>query len=147
MGPADARVWRAALELNLVSFEKLEYDVRLGGLGAALIPDAHEHKRMWETLLRKRIDVVGWRRGVPWLVEVKPVAGFSALGQCLGYGFLWSKERGATPKPRLMTVCAVSDPDLMPVFALYGVSVVALPSEVAEALLAPQARREKGATT
>lgn len=136
MGPADKRVWEAALDAHIIEYDRYEYDVRLGGEASHLVPDEHELKPMWLTLLKKRVDVVAWRGKVPTVIEVKEVASFAALGQCLGYGWLWRKEMPTGIPVGMMCVCAVSDPDLSPVFAAYGVDVVALPPERAALVLA-----------
>jgi len=102
---------------------------------------------MWDTLLHKRIDVVIWRAGVPWLTEVKAVGGFSALGQALGYCDLWEREKGNQPKPIPCVVCAVCDPDLKPTFGRYGVNVVELPAEEAAGLLQVDVRSELASTS
>jgi hypothetical protein len=135
MGPADTRVWQAALALGLFPADSYEYDVKLAGAIALVIDGSATEAAMWQTLLKKRVDVVAWRGKVPWIVEVKPVASFAALGQCLGYGFLWEKEKPKLGKPRLSCVCARVDPDLRPCFESFGVSVVELPLETAERLL------------
>lgn len=135
MGPADTRVWRASLELGLARADRFEYDVRLGGALADLVEDGHEHKPMWETLLRKRIDVVAWTGQQPTIIEVKPVGSFAALGQVLGYGQLWEEERPGGLKPGLCVVCGFSDPDLISTYERYGVALVSLPSALAESLL------------
>ena len=134
MGPADARVWRAALQAGLMPADRYEYDVRLGGKAAGLVPAEHEHAEMWAELLRKRVDVVAWRGDVPWIVEVKPIASFAALGQCLGYRSLWMAERRPGAAPRAACVCAICDADLEPVFGEFGVSVFVLPPRWADAV-------------
>lgn len=135
MGPADADVWESALRAKLVEADRYDYDVRLGGSLALHIDDGHVLKPMWATLLRKRVDVVAWTGETPVLIEVKPVASFAALGQCLGYGWLWKKERGSLSSVSLACVCAIADPDLLPVFEAYGVKVISLPAVQAEQVL------------
>ena len=137
MGPADARVWDAALKLHLVQFDSVEYAVRLGGAGALAMDKAHTHRKMYETLLRKRVDVVGYSRAGVTVIEVKPYGGFAALGQCLGYLDLWQRERPGPEKVQALCVCAILDPDLGPTFAKFGVRVVALPPDEAQHVLAP----------
>lgn|SRR5262249_22651668 len=137
MGPVDTRIWKAALSLGLMPAQRYEYDVRLAGLNAVQVDPNHELREMWDTLLKKRIDVVAWRDDGPWIVEVKPVASFGALGQCLGYRDMWDREKGNTPAARMACVCAVKDPDLMPTYVRLGVVVVALPDSVAEMVLRP----------
>lgn len=135
MGPADTRVWRLALSEGLLPETEWTYDVRLGGAGAIVIPDEHTHKAMWETLLRKRVDAYSVVAGRPWLVEVKPIGSFAALGQALGYCDLWEREHGKRPQPLPVVVCAVIDRDLAPTFERYGVRVISLPVALAERCL------------
>lgn len=135
MGPADSRVWQAHLTLQSVPSGRLDYDVRLGGVGAELVDREHEHFPMWLTLLKKRIDVVVHYENAVKLIEVKPIAGFSALGQALGYCDLWEREKGSKPKPVPCVCCAIVDPDLTPTFERYGVLVYALPRDLAEEIL------------
>lgn len=135
MGPADARVWQAHLDAHTLQPGTLDYDVRLGGVGADLVDREHEQFPMWLTLLKKRVDVAATIDGVPWLIEVKPIAGFSALGQVLGYCDLWEREKGSKPKPVPCVCCALVDPDLVATFERYGVLVYALPRDQAERLL------------
>jgi len=138
MGPVDTRIWQAALALGLMPAESYEYDVRLGGVAALGIDPEHHLREMWETLLRKRIDVIAWRNGVAWIIEVKPVASFAALGQCLGYGDMWKREKPKGQLVRLACVCAVRDPDLVPTYQRLGVEVVSLPESVALEVLSPR---------
>ena len=42
-----------------------------------------------EYLSKKRIDVVGYKRDEIHVIELKPRAGFSAVGQVLGYAKLF----------------------------------------------------------
>ena len=132
MGPLDSAVWRLVLEHGLFPSDRYEYDVRLGGSKSLLVDDSHELKPMWETLLRKRVDVVAWSGQSPTLVEVKPVASFAALGQCLGYRFLWRAERGGEGPVRMACACAVVDEDLRGLFESLEIRLVCLPVALAE---------------
>jgi hypothetical protein len=135
MAPGDVRVWREALRLGLVKADRFEYDVRLGGAGADLVEREHPHLRMWETLLKKRVDVVAWSGSHATIIEVKPVASFSALGQAVGYRFLWGRERAGRGGFRVAVVCAIVDPDLAPVFRLQQVDLVVLPADLVDQVL------------
>lgn len=137
MGPQDTRIWRLALLHGLMPADRYEYDVKLGGQAASLVPAEHPQSGMWVELMRKRVDVVAWRSGVPWLIEVKGVASFSALGQCIGYRSLWWQERGRQPAPVAACVCAVTDPDLVRTYDENGVRMVPLSSDLVELALRP----------
>lgn len=133
------------MEHRLFSFDRYEYDVKLAGWSAGVIPTDHTHRAMWESLLKKRIDVVAWTGEQPTILEVKPVASFAALGQCLGYGFLWAAEKPGLRKARLGVVCARVDPDLSACFSAYGVRVWQLPPDVGDQLLTASHHRASGA--
>lgn len=135
------------MELGLFLADRYEYDVRLGGAGCEQVPKEHEQYGMWQSLMMKRVDVVAWRAGVPWLIEVKPIAAFAALGQALGYGDLWEREKGPASKPMLAVCCAVCDCDLKPTFERYGVSVVSLPAELAASCVQGECPPPKGQST
>lgn len=126
MSEGDVEVWTPFLLAEVISFESVIYDVGVGGRQAALVPDSEELKPMWLTLIRKRIDAVVFGGGKVWTIEVKPVAGMSALGQALTYRELWNREGRSETKARAMVVCSRVDDDVEELFTLFGVVVVVL---------------------
>lgn len=146
MARNDAAVWSALLSQGDFKGYKLSYDVDIGGAGAAALPPDALYQTMWESLRKKRLDCVATAAGVTLLIEVKPVAGFSMLGQLLGYQWLWNKERGVEDAPRLIAACLDVDPDLNDLFPVYGIELVQVQepqrSAVWQALLTP--RRPSG---
>lgn len=124
MSRADTRVWRRFLARGSVSFNRLDYDVSLGGKGAAAVPSSSDYYGMWAQLMKKRVDVVGWVSGQVWIIEVKPVANLAALGQVLAYRFLYNEERRPRVETLPIVVCGSLDADLGPVYDYYGVQVL-----------------------
>lgn len=94
--PADVLLWERFLDQYPDYFESVEYDVHVGG--------AVDHSPWWSDKFRieaswlasKRIDVVGHRKGEIWIVELKPEAGLSAIGQLIGYELLYQKRYSPT---------------------------------------------------
>jgi len=128
MSSSDCKIWSRALSLGLVCFDRYEYDVCLGGKAAAKVPHEHELKPMWDSLCKKRIDVIGWTGKEATIIEVKPSAGFAALGQILGYAWLWTREHPDVTTARPIIVCDYLDEDLPEFFAHLGISVLQLPA-------------------
>jgi hypothetical protein len=124
MGPLDAAVWRDFLTVSPRSIEWVQYDVALGGRGARHARGDADELRMWETLLKKRVDAVAMAGGELWTCEVKPLANMSALGQAITYAFLWDAEHPGEPKARAVVICSRVDEDVEAVFKAYGVLVL-----------------------
>ncbi len=123
LSQADAAVWATYLAFNAWRYSALDYDVSVGGkaadrasLGSGLLP-------MWRSLLKKRVDVVGWTAEALEVVEVKPLSSMAALGQVLTYAHLLREEREFRLPLLPVVVCARQDPDLEGVFLSFGVDV------------------------
>jgi len=123
MSVADSEVWRRFLTAPPVEFDRIDYDVALGGSGVVRLGGEHELKPMWHQLLKKRVDAVGLVGGQYWICEVKPVANMAALGQVLSYDWLASVERGWAGKTRRVVVCGEIDADLPGVYEVFNVAV------------------------
>jgi len=79
---------------------------------------------MQETLTKKRIDAVGHRANKIEIIEVKPNASNSAIGQALAYATLYGKENpGATPI-EMVIVTDREVPDMNFLCAQFGIRYV-----------------------
>lgn len=125
MSMADVAVWRDALRSGQLPTDDWDYDVKVGAKAGVPLDAGPVDKAMWETLTRKRIDAVGVTRDEVWIVEVKPVASMSALGQVLTYAWHWAREHGDKKAVRPVIVAGRIDVDVEPVAALYGVTLIA----------------------
>lgn len=93
MLPGDVALWDRFLSKHGQYFDRFDYDVHVGiGVRA---PGGLETAQVQaiSSLTQKRIDAVGYRDDEVWIFEVKPDAGLSALGQLVGYRWLWQRER------------------------------------------------------
>lgn len=119
----DTEVWSRFLEDPPFIIKGVIYDYHVGrpvnvGPGADLIT-----KQIAAGLGQKRVDVVMWADGMWWVVEVKPRAGMTALGQVITYARLFKQENLILDVVRPTIVCADYDPDLVDDFEAQGVTV------------------------
>lgn len=104
--PADVDLWERFMEAHPGFFERVEYDVHVGGAIDVRPWWSAEDRRSFSHLAAKRIDVVGHTPGRIWIIEVKPEAGVSAIGQLISYRLLYEKRFGATAP---LVLCLVTD--------------------------------------
>jgi len=88
----DIEIWERWLDRYAGDFSGFDYDIKVGsgtdpvdGLGEPYI-------RMQRILSRYRIDVVGYKSGHIYIIEVKPDAGTTALGQLETYIPLYKRD-------------------------------------------------------
>lgn len=92
MFPLDIAIWERFLEAHAADFDGFAYDVKVG-TGTQPAGDVTANfARMQQELSRYRIDVVGVRGNRIEILEVKPDASASALGQVITYLVLYVKE-------------------------------------------------------
>ena len=122
--PIDVVIWNRFLDKYGGEFLGFQYDVTVGE-GAAPLPEmsAQDKFLLW-SLTVKRVDCLGIRRDSVTLVEVKPRLGMAAVGQCVSYYCLWSKQYGVSPAVRVATVCEQSERDLEFVMHKLGFQVL-----------------------
>lgn len=85
MKPADVHLWEKFIRANAGFFDTVEYDFPVGRGPDWLDTERDEFAAKQEKLYQKKIDVLGFKGELIWIVEVKPQAGSSALGQVLTY--------------------------------------------------------------
>lgn len=104
--PADVDLWERFMELHPNFFQSVEYDVHVGGAIDVKPWWSDKDIRSFSHLAAKRIDVVGHTPGEIWIIEVKPEAGVSAIGQLISYRLLYRKRFGPTAP---LVLCLVTD--------------------------------------
>jgi len=93
MFPRDIEIWERYLKIYKKDYQQFLYDVKIGSVPQfpnGLPPEIY---KMGEDLWKKRIDVVGIKTNEIEVIEVKPNAGLSALGQVLGYAKIYTDEK------------------------------------------------------
>ena len=126
MLPREEVIWDAYIARHGLPEGLVDYDVHLGE-GAPLDESWPAWmKSMVKSLSTHRLDVVVIRPLEVVIVEIKSVAGMSAVGQLLGYEALWLQEYGTEKPVTLVCVCERAESDMQTVFQFYEVTLIEL---------------------
>lgn len=113
MGKEDIAVWERYIASYPNEFDSVAYDVKVG-VGHPPRPDMpDEYKKMQLDLSKKRIDVVGINRRGHAIIEVKPYASLSAVGQVQVYAQLYQREMRPRGRLRKLIICKQYDADII----------------------------------
>lgn len=88
MARRDAPIWERFLQSQGARFTGVAYDVALGGVVPEGADEKDETVIGWRYSTAVKIDAVLFSPSEAWIVEVKPNASLSAIGQVLGYMLL-----------------------------------------------------------
>ena len=121
---ADTDVWTRYLADPVAPITEVWYDVHVG-LPVSVGDDAGDmEKRIAFGITRKRIDVVAKIRQGYWVIEVKPIAGMTALGQILAYTNLFINEYDLDGEVWPVIIADEVDKDVIGQFEALGVVVI-----------------------
>lgn len=124
MKPADVLIWERFIEKFPAYFNTVDYDFHVGE-GADFLPTGEDTPDERENrLYQKKIDVVGYIDNVAWLIEVKPEAGMSALGQMITYNSLVNKDALFSSPPKLLVLCNRIVTDMSDIFSAHNIMVL-----------------------
>ena len=100
IAPRDEIIWNKYIDDHPDYFSSVDYDVRVGtGQTIKAKPHAMTAEE-WRAHTQKRIDVVGYKDDLIYIVELKPSASFSAIGQAVSYALLYRAE--FNPKGKIL---------------------------------------------
>lgn len=119
----EAELWTRFLKAEEVEFLELHYDVHVGTLPDLPADTSPEMAKLAESIYRKRIDVVMETEEEIWIIEVKPRAGMSALGQLLTYEILFRREFAPEKDTHLAVVCERLEQDAEDLLTLHGIDI------------------------
>lgn len=121
---SDVEVWSEFLKAPPVKIEGVWYDVHVGKQIESLRPGDELEKKIAAALTRKRIDCVIRTPAAYWVVEVKPFAGYLALGQVLNYARLFATEYQTDREVLAVCVCNEADADVIDDFERMGAVLI-----------------------
>lgn len=124
MAPRDLPLWRRFQGRFSGEFQGCHFDVAIGRPGELPPGTPERDRRMWERITAKRIDAVCLKPTETWVIEVRPAAGFGAVGAVVGYRRLWERERPPLPSPRFIIVTDEIDPDVQDVADSQEIGVI-----------------------
>ena len=122
----DVEIWERYLDQHATEWDNFEYDVRVGQ-GIVTRPELEEkYKLMATSLTEKRIDVVATRGAVTTIIEVKPSAMLSAIGQLLSYQVLYEERYPLKGPVKMMLITDRIGPDLENLSRKFEITLIAV---------------------
>jgi hypothetical protein len=120
----DEKIWRRFIDQNPLFFTSVDYDFRVGeGRDYSEHPD-DVYKTDMIHLSRKRIDVIGFNNRGIFIVELKPKATFSAIGQVIGLAELYRIENPTNSKIFSVIITDELLPDMTPLCQKFNVLIL-----------------------
>jgi len=119
----DVAVWTRFLMQMSVAIKTVWYDVHVGEPVRLASSASNVQKKVAAGVSRKRIDAVCMIGKEFWVIEVKPRANMTALGQAFSYTRLFSLEYPTYRPNRGVVVCDSFDPDMSGPYSELGVMV------------------------
>lgn len=123
----DIPVWYRFLEKWGALFEKLYYDVLLGGPWLSPARAKDPMWRMWRATNAKRADAIAELANEVWIIEVSKRPGLRAVGQLMTYLALWQEDPKIEKIEIPVLVCEEVDTDLIASAAKYGIRTYVTP--------------------
>jgi hypothetical protein len=103
--PREILVLRSWLRLHEAEYDRFDFNLRLGA-GFDPGPTFPDNiRKMAIANTQKRVDAVAYNGMEVTLIEVKDRAGFSAIGQLVGYFHMWRAAHPTESTPKLLLVC------------------------------------------
>jgi len=124
MKPADVLLWERFIEKYPNAYDSCEYDVWIGTPPPFDTMVNEETGGNVEGLYRLKIDVVAHRGGRIDVIELKPRARLSSLGQVKGYARLYARDLKPTGELRPVIVTDWLFPDMQELADAEGVGLI-----------------------
>lgn len=112
MKPRDQAIWERFIKQFPDMYDKVGYDVPCGSVPALDTIIDGEKQTSVEKLYRKKIDVVGFKGDQIDIIELKPDADTSALGQVRGYVRDYIKDYAPATEPKAIVITDRLLPDM-----------------------------------
>lgn len=107
MKPRDIDIWERFISQYPDAYEKCQYDFSIGDVPVFMEQTSSPQGQAMRELYKLKIDVLGYKGDTIDLIEVKPDAGASTIGQLLGYVSLYKRDISSTVPIRPVIVTNV----------------------------------------
>lgn len=117
----DRIIWERFIEKYPDAYDAVIYNQHCGS--GTKIPEGMQENiaRDGKLLTQWKVDVVAFKGNSIDIVELKPNAGLSALGQVIGYAYLYVRDCAPGTKPTPMLVTNFERPDMREIAGKHGV--------------------------
>jgi hypothetical protein len=119
----DRPIWNRFLDANAHLFERVFYDVRIGGVYPGPEHGDDKMRKMFYDVTAKRIDALAELKDELWIVEVAVRPGLRATGQLMTYLALWFQDPKILKPTKGVLVTQTLDKDLELALTTYGMLV------------------------
>ena len=119
----DIPIWNKFLTQNANLFERIYYDVRVGGVYPGPEYGDETMRKMYYQVTAKRIDALVELKDEVWIVEVATRPGLRATGQLITYLALWFDDPKIVKPAKAVLVVQTLDEDLEKALKTYGMLV------------------------
>ena len=110
--PLDIAIWERYISAKPDFWETVDYDLAIG-TGAPIALGTEENMaRDFKILTQYKIDVVGYKENAIDIVEIKPNAGASAIGQVKSYEALYKNYVNPSGNTRAVIITDMARPDI-----------------------------------
>lgn len=96
MKPRDVAIWERFIDKYPDAYEKCQYDFGIGDIPPFIASASSVEGQRMAELYKLKIDVLGYKGGTIDLIEVKPAASSSTIGQVTGYVELYKRDEKPT---------------------------------------------------
>ena len=120
----DIVIWERFLKSEHNTFDGFSYDIHVGSGRGFTDYDPEWKVTLAKALTAFRIDAVGWHGRFATIIEVKPFAGLSALGQITAYGTLWQEFFPDRPLEALLIITDSTTADVKKVYQANSISLI-----------------------
>lgn len=112
MKPRDVAIWERFIDRYPDAYETCQYDFGLGDIPPFMEQTSSPQGQAMRELYRLKIDVLGFKGDTIDLIEVKPEAGTSSIGQVVGYVELYKRDMKPTKPVRAVIVTDTLKPNM-----------------------------------
>ena len=124
MAPADRTIWERFIKLYPKAYDKVQYDVKLGTIPDFVKDHTDAVMQAEASLYQKKIDVIGYAGERIDIIELKPRAAFSAIGQVKGYVSLYLRDHTPPTTPNAVIITDALLPDVEHVASEQSVKII-----------------------
>lgn len=112
MKPRDVAIWERFISRYPDAYETCQYDFGLGDIPPFMEQTSSPQGQAMRELYKLKIDVLGFKGDTIDLIEVKPEAGASSIGQVQGYVELYKRDEKPTKPVRAVIVTDTLKPNM-----------------------------------
>ena len=124
MKPADVAIWERFIEKNPEAYDYCYYDFWVGSPPPFNPIVNEETEGSVDGLYRRKIDVVAHKGKEIDIIELKPKAGLSAIGQVKGYATLYTRDEKPAVRVQPVIITDQLSADILHVAATEGVKIL-----------------------